>query len=69
MSDEPSRLAEGMTGAPRDRRRVDNHACEHAGCGRDGGFGFAKPRMASHWFCMEHRSEGERYLAGAGRHQ
>ncbi|ESZ70573.1 hypothetical protein X727_13965 [Mesorhizobium sp. L103C119B0] len=62
MSDEPSRLAEGMTAPPRDRRRVDNHACEHPSCGEDGGFGFARPRQLSHWFCLKHRDDGERYL-------
>ncbi|ESZ40881.1 hypothetical protein X731_24525 [Mesorhizobium sp. L2C054A000] len=59
MSDEPSRLVEGLTAAPRDRRRVDNHACEHLGCGKDGSFGFARPRQLSHWFCLKHRDEGE----------
>lgn len=48
MSDGPSRLAEGMTAAPRDRRSVDNHTCEHPGCGKDGGFGFARMRQPSH---------------------
>ncbi|RWC28373.1 MAG: hypothetical protein EOS27_18580 [Mesorhizobium sp.] len=62
MSDEPSRLAEGMTTVPSDRRRVDNHACEHSGCRSEAGFGFAKPRRPSHWFCMEHRGDGEHHL-------
>ncbi|ESX10458.1 hypothetical protein X768_14285 [Mesorhizobium sp. LSJC265A00] len=62
MSDEPSRLAEGMTAPPRDRRRVANHPCEHPGCDKDGGFGFARPRQPSHWFCLKHRDDGERFL-------
>ena len=46
MSDEPSRLAEGMTAVPPEGRRVENPACEHPGCGKDAGFGFARPRQA-----------------------
>lgn len=62
MSDEPARLAEGMTPAPRDRVATLDHFCERSGCGKIGGWGFAKPRQISHWFCFEHRADGERYL-------
>ncbi len=62
MSDEPTRLAEGMTAVPREGVRIENHICEHAGCGRLGGFGFSRPRQASHWFCLAHRADGDRFL-------
>jgi hypothetical protein len=62
MSDEPLRLAEGMTAATRDRAKVLGHTCEHDGCGKVAGFGFARPRQDAHWFCFEHKVEGERYL-------
>lgn len=26
------------------------------------GWGFAKPSQTPHWFCFEHRAEGERFL-------
>jgi hypothetical protein len=38
------------------------HVCEHQGCGKDAGWGFAKPKTPSHWFCYEHRVHGEAYL-------
>lgn len=38
------------------------HVCDHPGCGKDAGWGFAKPKRPSHWFCYEHRGEGEAYL-------
>ncbi|UCI23999.1 hypothetical protein [Mesorhizobium sp. B2-8-5] len=41
---------------------VQHHFCEHAACGKDAGWGFAKPKQELHWFCFEHRAEGERYL-------
>ncbi|UCI23667.1 hypothetical protein [Mesorhizobium sp. B2-8-5] len=59
MSDEPTRPGEAIQ--PRERGQL-GHACEHAGCGKDAGWGFAKPTQASHWFCYEHRGEGERFL-------
>ncbi|MGX9118620.1 hypothetical protein ACWTU6_18420 [Mesorhizobium sp. BHbsci] len=39
---------------------VQHHLCEHPGCGKHAGWGFARPRQPLH--CFEHRSEGERYL-------
>ncbi|RWC27952.1 MAG: hypothetical protein EOS70_28225 [Mesorhizobium sp.] len=41
---------------------VQHHSCEHPGCGKNAGWGFAKPRQPSHWFCFEHRADGERFL-------
>jgi len=35
-------------------------ACEHDGCGKDAGWGFARPKQAPHWFCFEHGAEGEK---------
>lgn len=41
---------------------VQHHVCEHDGCGKDAGWGFAKPKQTPHWFCFEHRGEGEKFL-------
>ncbi|MDG4877686.1 hypothetical protein P9273_21520 [Mesorhizobium sp. WSM4935] len=60
MSDEPTRPSEAMP--QRERTAVLGHFCEHIGCGKDAGWGFARPKQASHWFCYEHRSEGEKFL-------
>ncbi|WP_214477439.1 hypothetical protein [Mesorhizobium sp. dw_380] len=62
MSDEATRLAEGMIAAPRPAARIENHLCEHAGCGMRAPFGFARPRQTPHWFCLAHRAAGDRYL-------
>lgn len=37
------------------------HMCEHFGCLSHGGFGFGplKHPELVHWFCGEHRGEGE----------
>ncbi|TIS49857.1 MAG: hypothetical protein E5W96_10800 [Mesorhizobium sp.] len=59
MSDEPTRSGELVQ--PRDHG-PPGHACEHAGCGKDAGWGFARPRQPSQWFCFEHRREGEGFL-------
>ncbi|TPK61153.1 hypothetical protein FKO01_59875 [Mesorhizobium sp. B2-3-3] len=61
MSDEPIKLADGMAAA-RERGRIENHVCEHPGCGKRAPFGFARPLQSSHWFCLEHRAQGDRYL-------
>ncbi|TGV61141.1 hypothetical protein EN784_01720 [bacterium M00.F.Ca.ET.141.01.1.1] len=61
MSDEPIKLAEGMTSA-RVGAKVLGHLCEHEGCLMHAGFGFARLRQDPHWFCFEHRDDGERYL-------
>lgn len=62
MSDEPTRLAEGMTPVSRERFAALGHHCEHAGCSRHADFGFARPRQKPHWFCFEHRADGEAYI-------
>ncbi|WP_322414074.1 hypothetical protein [Mesorhizobium huakuii] len=62
MSDELIKLAEGLASATRDAQKVLGHICEHSGCGKVAGWGFARPRMESHWFCFEHRADGDRYL-------
>ncbi|RWM39921.1 MAG: hypothetical protein EOR75_12125 [Mesorhizobium sp.] len=59
MSDEPARPGEIVPS--RDHGPL-GHVCEHDGCGKDAGWGFARPRQPSHWFCFEHRSEGEKFL-------
>ncbi|RWM29380.1 hypothetical protein [Mesorhizobium sp.] len=59
MSDEPTRAGEPTQ--PREHGPL-GHACEHAGCGKDAGWGFARPKQPSHWFCFEHCGEGERFL-------
>jgi hypothetical protein len=60
MSDEIIRLPDAP--APLTRPGIRHHFCEHPGCGRNGACGFARPKQPPHWFCFEHRSEGERYL-------
>lgn len=60
MSDEPIKLPEGF--APATAGGVQDHKCEHPGCQALGGWGFGKPKHISHWFCFEHRGEGERHL-------
>lgn len=59
MSDEPIRPGETIQ---QRQRGPLGHACEHQGCGKDAGWGFAKPKQTSHWFCYEHRGDGEAYL-------
>ncbi|RWQ87141.1 MAG: hypothetical protein EOS85_06860 [Mesorhizobium sp.] len=59
MSDE-IRLPGAME--PVTRPGIQHHFCGHPGCSKNAGWGFAKPRRPSHWFCLEHRAEGERYL-------
>ena len=60
MSDEPIKPPEGFV--PVAPGGVQAHRCEHDGCGKWGGFGFARPRQTPHWFCFGHRGGGERYL-------
>ncbi|WP_032935402.1 hypothetical protein [Mesorhizobium sp. WSM3626] len=62
MSDGPSKLADGMTLAPRERVSVLGHLCEHKGCAKHAGFGFAWPRRDPHWFCSNAGDDGEQYL-------
>lgn len=60
MTDEPIKLPEGM--APTRPGGVQEHRCEHPGCTEWGGWGFSKPKQESHWFCYEHKADGERCL-------
>ncbi|MCH4561333.1 hypothetical protein MJ877_35295, partial [Mesorhizobium jarvisii] len=62
MSDEPIKLAEGMTAA-RQSGRIENHVCEFDVCGKRAPFGFAKPTTIT-LVCFEHREHGDSYLAG-----
>jgi hypothetical protein len=59
MSDEPIRPGETVT---QRQRETLGHSCQHEGCGKDAGWGFARPKQASRWFCYEHRREGEKFL-------
>lgn len=39
---------------------VYEHWCRHPGCAKWGSFGFARNlRDEPHWFCFEHRGDGE----------
>ncbi len=31
------------------------HLCEHSGCKKWGGFGYAVGKRPSNWFCFEHK--------------
>ncbi|TIP23248.1 MAG: hypothetical protein E5X67_34195 [Mesorhizobium sp.] len=65
---EPIALYEGRTDPPPQgngavtRPGIQHHRCEHPDCGKNAGWGFAKPRQTPHWFCFEHRADGEGYL-------
>ncbi|WP_287375257.1 hypothetical protein [Mesorhizobium sp.] len=41
---------------------IQHHFGEQPGCGKDAGWGFAKPKQAPRWFCFEHRAGGELFL-------
>lgn len=61
MSDEPIKRPAGAVAAT--RSRIYEHWCEHAGCSKWGGWGFGRRKDEPvHWFCGDHRAEGERYL-------
>lgn len=62
MSDEPARIPEGAEPAHRAPTIMFEHYCEHPGCADWGAFGYARGKGKSHWFCREHRDDGERYL-------
>lgn len=46
---------------PRNPNGIYEHYCENPGCKKWGGWGFAVGKNPPHWFCYEHRAEGERY--------
>jgi hypothetical protein len=61
MSDDPNAKAPGQPHPV--AVGIIAHWCEHPGCKEWGGFGFNRGKSGvSHWFCGEHRIEGERYL-------
>ncbi|MDX8526981.1 hypothetical protein RFM68_20990 [Mesorhizobium sp. MSK_1335] len=43
-------------------RGLLGHICDHTDCSKDAGWGFARPKQAAHWFCFEHRDQGEKFL-------
>ena len=63
MSDEPIRLDEHRQSTP---AGIWEHYCEHPGCKRWGAYGYQVGRQTpAHWFCLEHRDEGERLIGRA----
>ena len=58
--DQPAAI-EGEAPRARNPNGIYEHYCEHPGCEKWGGWGYAVGRSAPHWFCYEHRAEGERY--------
>lgn len=59
MSDEPARPG-AITGTP---SGIFEHYCEREGCTAWGGLGYARSKNSSvHWFCYEHRDDGELIL-------
>jgi hypothetical protein len=62
MSDE---IRLPSAGAPEPRRAPSGlylHYCEHAGCKAWGGWGYSRTRQETHWFCYDHREDGEALL-------
>lgn len=41
---------------------VYEHLCEHPGCNEWGGLGYSVGKQAPHWFCREHKDDGERLI-------
>jgi hypothetical protein len=61
MADEPTRISE--TPALAKPGKLFEHWCEHSGCQKWGGFGYARMKTdISRWFCFEHRDDGEALL-------
>lgn len=58
MPEDPIRLPEGF--APISKSTLFEHWCEHPGCKKWGGYGFARLKTdVSRWYCYEHRQDGE----------
>jgi hypothetical protein len=38
------------------------HYCERPSCKEWGGWGYFRTKQETHWFCYEHRSDGEAML-------
>jgi hypothetical protein len=41
---------------------IFEHWCEHESCKAWGSFGYSRTKLETHWFCYEHREEGERLI-------
>jgi hypothetical protein len=37
---------------------IFEHYCEHAGCGKWGGWGFTRAKQQTEWFCYGHAPRG-----------
>ncbi|MBB3705080.1 hypothetical protein [Aminobacter aminovorans] len=59
-------MSDEQNTAPRKPGGIYEHFCEHPGCKKDGGWGFATGKQTPHWFCYEHRAEGRKYTAQGG---
>lgn len=60
MSDEPARPGTETSSVV---SGVWEHYCEHAGCSAWGSYGYQiRKRHPIHWFCLEHRDDGERII-------
>lgn len=57
MSDEPSRTERTVSVSG-----IWEHYCEHAGCKEWGSYGYQIGKQTPHWFCREHRDDGERII-------
>lgn len=56
MSDDPIREE------PATPAGIWEHHCEHDGCAAWGGWGYQIGKQKAHWFCAEHRDDGERFI-------
>jgi len=61
MSDEIIKLPEGV-GPAEKPAGIFEHYCEYANCKEWGGWGFGSKARGQHFFCYEHKGEGEQYL-------
>lgn len=59
-------MSDEQNTAPRKPSGIYEHFCEHAGCKKDGGWGFATGKQEPHWFCYEHKAEGRKYTTQGG---
>lgn len=59
MSDEPARGSEPPAVTP---SGIWEHYCEHDGCKEWGSYGYQIGKQVAHWFCKEHRDDGERMI-------
>jgi len=60
MSDTlPSATLILLPDTPRSAPGINEHWCEHPGCRRWGGRGYARGKAQMVWFCFEHCTEAE----------